>query len=201
MASKAKCVPRSSEPRAGRTGHKIAITGAQCTGKTTLVNALGDEMEWDVVPELARIAVKKGYKLNGDADYSTQHYLIRAQMEWERERDGHNMVCDRSTLDALAHSIHMYCEGKLREGELRTLANLALPWAHTYDLHVLTVPGDCPMVDDGLRSTDVDFQNTIYRLCRHLLARYNIPFITVRGSVDERVGIVLTELKKRNIMK
>lgn len=180
--------------------HKIAITGGHCTGKTTLTRAIGEITRWEVSPEFARIAADQGYKLNMEADYGTQRFIMNAQIKWERGREGHNMVCDRSTIDALAHSTHMYCEGRMGEFHLKALATLALPWARTYDLHILTVPGDCPMVDDGVRSTDVEYQDSIFRQCRHLLTRYNIPHITVRGSVEERVGQVMAELRKRKII-
>src|SRR3989338_4306995 len=88
---------------------KIAITGAQGVGKTTLAEQINkDYPDFKILPEAARLAKEAGYRLDHTATTETELWLIAKQIELESEQG--RWVADRSCIDLLAYIQHLFSE-------------------------------------------------------------------------------------------
>ncbi len=94
----------------------VSFTGAQSTGKTTLINELScllQSADWTIVPEVTRL-VKRQFdvdinELGGDDTQAliiTQH-LINSLSHKD------NVIMDRCIIDGLVYTNYLYSEGKV----------------------------------------------------------------------------------------
>lgn len=175
---------------------KIALTGSHGTGKTTLARALAEKLCLPLITDRARSAAKKAEvnhagELRRDRFKATyfQCLVLINQLFAEMNED---FVSDRSTLDFLA-----YWQAY---GLPKNTAYQSLCLANRYDLLVY-VPVFFPPESDGFRDTDSDFQREVDRRILELLSLVTWPVITVSGSVEERVQMVINWLNGRKEAK
>lgn len=165
---------------------KIVITGAQGVGKTTLAHQINkDYPDFKILPEAARLAIEAGYKLDQTATVETEHWLIAKQVELESEKG--KWVADRCGIDLLAYIEHLFSD----DLSLIEFANKTLvPRFRNYDLVLYLPSGEFAIEDDGVRTTDVEFQKAIDQRVRDVLERHKIPFVQIVGSPAERLARV-----------
>ena len=165
---------------------KIAITGAQGVGKTTLAEQINNDYpDLKILPEAARLAKQAGYNLDQTATIETELWLIRKQIELESIEN--NWVADRCGIDLLAYIHHLFSkESALMEFATKTL----VPRFSNYDLVLYLPSGQFAIEDDGVRVTDIKFQQAIDRRVRDVLEAHKIPFIKIVGSPKERLAKV-----------
>ena len=171
---------------------KIAITGAQGVGKTTLARQINKEYpDFKILPEAARLAQEIGYKLDHTATTETELWLIAKQIELEKTES--NWVADRSCLDLLAYIQYLFS----KEYALIEFANKTLPPRFgNYDLVLYLPSGQFAIEDDGVRTTDLKFQQAIDKRIRDVLEKHKIPFVEIIGSPEERLEKVKKLIKK-----
>lgn len=162
---------------------KIAITGAQGVGKTTLAQQINKDYPLlKILPEAARLAQKAGYKLDHTATVETELWLISKQIELESEED--NWVADRCGIDLLAYIQYLFSqEFNLIEFATKTL----IPKFSNYDLVIYLPSGEFAIEDDGLRTTDIKFQKDIDNQIKDILEKHKIKFVKIIGSPNERM--------------
>lgn len=180
-------------------GYKLAVSGGQCTGKTTLAKALSKRLDWEASPEFARIAAAEGYGINEHADIISQTRIIQLQVDWETERADYNLICDRSPLDALAYASELHRRGRMSAKELEILADIARIWIQSYTLHIIPSPRDCRMEDDGVRWLDEAARDRIHDRIITIVSALGLPYIEVSGTVEQRTEQVMDELMERGI--
>jgi nicotinamide riboside kinase len=170
---------------------KIVITGAQGVGKTTLAEQINkDYPDFTILPEAARLAKEAGYNLDHTATVETEHWLIAKQIELESEES--KWVADRCSIDLLAYIQHLFAE----EAALIEFATLTLvPRFSNYDLVLYLPAGEFAIEDDGVRTTDIKFQEAIDKRIKNILKEHKIEFITVVGTPAERLSKVKDLLK------
>ena len=170
---------------------KIAIIGAQGVGKTTLAEQINkDYPDLKILPEAARLAKEIGYALDKTATIETEFWLIMKQIELENGES--EWVADRSCIDLLAYIHHLFPEeSALIEFATKTL----VPEFHNYDLVLYLPSGQFAIEDDGLRLTDLKFQQAIDWRIRDVLEKHKIPFVKIIGSPKERLAKVKNLLK------
>lgn len=162
---------------------KIAIIGAQGVGKTTLAKQINQHYpDFKILPEAARLAVEAGYKLDHTATTETELWLIAKQIELESEE---NMwVADRCCIDLFAYILHLFSkESSLIEFATKTL----VPRFREYDLVLYLPSGEFVIEDDGIRTTDLKFQQDIDERIRDILEKHKISFLKIVGSPEERL--------------
>ncbi len=162
---------------------KIAITGAQGVGKTTLAQQINKEYpDFKILPEAARLAKEAGYNLDQIATTETEFWLVTKQIELENGEG--KWVADRSCIDLLAYIRHLFSEeSALIKFATKTLA----PRFSKYDLVLYLPSGQFAIEDDGVRITDIKFQQAVDRQIRDVLEKHKIPFIKIVGSPKERL--------------
>lgn len=167
---------------------KVVFLGAPSTGKTSLTEKIAEEYSTVYVPEYGR-------------EYWEKHHIERrlSLMQLVEIANGHRNIEEEKLCDAnkylfidtdatTTHMFSLYYHGTSHP-HLVEMANEAL---QRYDLFFLC-EDDIPYSDTWDRSGEVNrtiFQKQIYA---DLLWR-KIPFISVKGPLDERVTFIKTVL-------
>lgn len=180
----------------------ISFSGAQSTGKTTLLDIIQKCPEYSsftFIDEVTRrLRREQGIPINDDADdYSlTQRAIIGDHM---KNVCLENAILDRCILDGLVYTQYFFRHGKV-SGDVMQLATdmyyTAMPY---YDIIFVTDPKDVPLIDDGERSADVSFRDEIIELFdqyRSWCSQFEHKFIDLSGNIEDRLHIIKTTLAK-----
>lgn len=157
---------------------KAALIGTHGVGKTTIAYEICSLLKRsgynvELVREVAR---RSPFPMNAGTTLEGQLWILHTQIaaELEAAQGAPNVVCDRSVLDNYCYLVNKF-------GRQRELEEWLLWWMKTYDLLAGIPPLGEPIIRDGFRSEDRDFQGRIDELLKELL--HEPPFDTLRGRV------------------
>ncbi len=184
----------------------ISFTGAQSSGKSTLLKALKEDpsfIGWEFEPEITR-GLKEKYNLaiNEEGDDWTQIITLHSHVDNYLKYKDKDVILDRCAADALAYTIYLYyAKGRVSREVVEYAEFLFKKLYFKYDIIFYTDP-NIPLVDDGVRSTDIAFRNYIIRLFENMLFIDfpNKNVVRLTGTVEERLKIVKEEIEKRQIV-
>ncbi|MDX1939803.1 MAG: ATP-binding protein [Saprospiraceae bacterium] len=163
---------------------KIAITGPESTGKTTLTRQLAAHYDTLWVPEYARYYLTL---LNRPYTQEDVLEIAKGQLHWESELTKLTdtlLFCDT---DLIVIKIWLKFKYNLEDEWLESQLK-----KHRYDLHFLC-DIDLPWQDDPLRENpNLEDRKTLYALYLKELSLLGAPFIEISGPEEER----LTQAKK-----
>jgi GTPase SAR1 family protein len=166
---------------------KIVIAGAQCTGKSTLLNELKKEVtlsHFTFFNEIVRSLVKEeGIKINRNADYESQISIFKKHKENSLIPD---FVSDRSSIDAFVYSYKNFKAGCFTENEFLEFESLFLETSSLYD-KIFFLPVEFEITSDGFRDTDKSYQKEINDLFLEVFYLYGINFISLTGDIIQRL--------------
>lgn len=145
---------------------KLAFVGSHGVGKTTAAYKLAAKLKHlnftcEIVHEAARNCP---FSINQDAQEETHLWILAKQIQTELEASQKTdlVICDRSVLDTMAY--HERVLETLSYPTLTGLNEFVWSFMPTYDYLVYIRPDDStPLVDDGVRDIDRDFQLDIHR--------------------------------------
>ena len=167
---------------------KIAFTGAQSTGKTTLLKELKRDPElslkYDFRDEITRRMQRKGLSINESGDDITQLLIMNSHI---KNSLIDNVIMDRCALDGLIYTDWMYGKGKVQQWVIEYAENVFNLLIDRYD-YIFYLTPEFDIEDDGVRSTDIDFRNDIVDLFDHYITIYKIPVIKLTGTVEQRLN-------------
>ena len=187
----------------------FSFTGAQCTGKTTLLKHLYKEngdYPFVFIPEVTRL-VKREYNMpiNESGGDLTQ-MLIMTEHVRNIFRDradyivrGIHQIFDRCALDGIVYSYYLLNEGKISRSTFDACELIWKKLKDRYDVIFYTSPDDVKLVDDGERSIDIKFRENIINLFNMYMESYKGEVVTLRGSVKERLKSIKETLESHNI--
>lgn len=174
---------------------RIALIGSFSTGKTTLAELLANELNLPLLPETAREVVELGFKLDKDATPETEALIFLKQ--YNNELSTEEFVGDRSLIDVMAYA------GWVLDNQPRTKETVL--WDECLKLaerqlrgnysHVFYLPIEFPIVLDGLRPDDPDFQSEIDERLLRIARTHDIRYVTLKGSIQERMDQIRLVLK------
>jgi len=173
------------------TDLRIAIVGSFSTGKTTLAELIARRLELPLLPEAAREVVALGFKLDKDATPETETLIFLKQ--YNNELSTERFVGDRSLIDVMAYA-GWVLDNQPRSKEMSLwdeCVQLAERRLRTAYSHVFYLPIEFPIVLDGLRPDDPEFQREIDRRILGLLDTHGIVHDTITGSIEERMDKIL----------
>lgn len=176
---------------------KIAISGSHSQGKTTLVNALKEGnylKDFKFKTSLTRGLQESGFNINEDGNEVTQLAVMTKHLQYLSEKG--SIVYDRCALDGYAYSMSLPISLRML-GVIRELFSLMI---HRYDI-IFYVEPELPLVEDGQRTVDREFFNTVVNSFEAIIKAYNVPVIRINGSVENRIEQILKAItiKQNNL--
>ena len=164
---------------------RIAITGPESSGKTSLASALAEKLGVVWVPEYAR-----NYLMERGGNYSREDLdkIARGQFEsW-------NMQSDQDFLISDTEMVVMKVWSEFKYGSSSHTINSLL---HNQDFdHYFLCRPDIPWEDDPLRENP-DQRDQLFTLYVHELESLGVSFSIVEGNLEERIEFCLKVLTDR----
>jgi NadR type nicotinamide-nucleotide adenylyltransferase len=160
---------------------RVAILGAESTGKSTLACALAERYATAWVPEYLREFVETRQRVPHEAE---QRHIAVTQIEREDIAAGSAdgvLFCDTTPLMTSIYSRFYW--GRV-DARIDALAK-----GRSYDLTVVAAP-DCPWAADGLQRESEEVRRIIHEELIRTLTSLTIPFLIVAGPVAERIDTV-----------
>lgn len=170
---------------------KIALLGAESTGKSTLATALATHLRQQgnsvaVVPEVLREWVTREGR-----EPRPEEQLPIAQEQESRVDDAAAAAPDTIVIaDTTALMVAIYSGMLFADGELY---RFALERQRRYDLTLL-LGLDLPWVADGLQRIGAQVREPVDALIRKALADAGLPYRVVYGQGAERVANALAAI-------
>lgn len=167
---------------------RVAVTGSECTGKTSLATELGRRYGTIVVPEYARQLVEE---IQRPLEASDVDAIARGQIEVERSMLPHArdlIVLDTDLLSTVVYSHHYY--GSCRDWIEQALGE------RPADLYLLCGI-DVTWTSDGLQRDRGGRREEMQELFRRALVERHNDFVEIRGSLSERVDLAVAAIDDR----
>ena len=160
------------------TVNRIAILGAESSGKSVLAEALAQHYKTVWAPEYLREFVDQHQRAPKE-----EEQILIAQSQLEREtvltaQANQWLFCDTTPLMTAMYSRHYF---KRVDAELTALES-----RHDYDFTLVTAP-DFPWTADGLQRESAAVREHIHQELVQMLDEREIPFLLVDGSLSNRV--------------
>jgi len=180
---------------------RVSFTGAQSTGKTTLLNKCKEVYkDYKFVDEVTRY-VRKTYdvKINEIGGTETQLYILAEHIKNHLKPD-ENLILDRCILDGYVYTKYQVENKKVSEQVLHAFNGVFAVLIDKLDYIFYTDPSDVKLVDDGERSVDYKFRDDIIFLFEDLINYKMSPknrekVIRLSGTVEERMKTIEEYLK------
>ena len=153
---------------------RIAITGPESCGKTTLSAALAECYHVSYIPEFARNYLEQ---IQGQYQCSDLDIIAQGQLKSLLSFNGQIAICDSdfSVLELWSKSKYNKVSDNIKE----------LVAKDYFDLHVLCTP-DMPWESDPLRENP-NSRAELFELYKTNLNKYNKNFIEVNGPHENRL--------------
>lgn len=172
---------------------RIAIVGAESTGKTTLAQELAEHFHTVWVPEYGReyTEVRVGRVAFFDYKWSNEEFVLIARKQIELEDHlaksaNRVLICDT---DVLATCIWQERYMGSCSAEVDSIAS-----QRRYDLYLLT-DCDIPFMQDGLRDGE-HLRQWMTNRFRDELNRRKLPWILIYGSREQRLRTAIDAVEK-----
>ena len=152
---------------------RIAFTGVQCTGKTTLIDALMKDPAFEgftVIKESIRSLKDKGYHINEDGNDDTQIAVMNAHIMNLIPTD---TLIDRCAIDGLCYGEYSFNHGKI---SVDTLNFCRVVWELTRDYYdfIFYIRPECDLIEDGTRSVNKEFRDEVLKIFdKYITETYN----------------------------
>ena len=191
----------------------FSFTGAQSTGKTTLLEHLKcknlGNHSFEFIPEVTRL-VRREYEvpINEGGDDMTQMLIMTEHIRniYKGRTDSLvrrvNKILDRCALDGIVYTHYLLDKGMISRTTYEACELIYKKLRSEYDVIFYTSPKDVELVDDGERSIDKDFREEIIDLFNLYLHSFNEQGHTVvllEGTVEERLETIKSTLDKLNV--
>lgn len=165
---------------------RIAILGAESSGKSTLCGALARRYDTLWVPEYLREFVDTHGRVPFESDQVGIACTQRAREDAAALQANEFLFCDTTPLMTALYS-RVYW-GRV-DAQLETLAS-----RHDYALTLVTAP-DTPWVADGLMRESEEVRQRVFAMLVAELDARGIRFVLVEGDLPHRLRQVEAALK------
>jgi nicotinamide riboside kinase len=176
---------------------KILLSGAQCVGKTTLVNSLKSiYKDWIYFDEVVRKLASKGIKVSELGNDETQLEVMKAHIEnLQIPKTNDIALYDRGALDCFGYSVWLHKRQKIKPETFNQSVGQFKTHIKEYD-YIFFIKPEFEIQDDGFRSTSKEFQTEMTEIFEKILADYQIKHTILSGSVIERIQTLQNTIKR-----
>ena len=179
----------------------VSFTGAQSTGKTTLLNILKSKnKDINFIDEVTR-RINREYDLpiNESGSTLTQLMIIADHIaNIYRKYDSDLVILDRCIIDGLVYSEWLYDNNNISISMIDLATEIYHSIYKKYDIIFYTDPKDVELVDDGERSIDKQFRDDIISSFDYRIKSLN-NVVVLSGTVEERLETVKKTFEKYNL--
>ena len=166
---------------------KIGFCGTMSVGKTTIVNALKELPEfnnYEFRTERSKYLRDLGIPLNNDSTIKGQFIFLA---ERASELFHENIITDRTVIDVmaftrLAESIPYYIGDEINQSASYLIGE--------YDYIFYISPEGVEIEDNGVRTTDVDYRDSVDVEIQNILRKFHHKIkklIILSGTTEERI--------------
>lgn len=183
----------------------ISFSGAQSTGKSTLLNACKEvyKDQFVFVPEITRELKRQfGVAINEQGTDLTQTLILAEHVKnyyrFIDKANNQNFLLDRCILDGYVYTRYLVNHGIVSDSSFAKVAErLLVELLPKHDMIFYTSPADVKLVNDGERSTNVEFRDEIIEIFESCMyfARGCTNVVVLEGSVEDRMQQI-----KQNIL-
>ena len=181
-----------------RSKMKIAITGAQSTGKSSLLDSIKRDDRRDgllpdyvFIDELTRSIKGKGIVINENGDNLTQLLTNNTHID---NIVTNNFISDRCIIDSYVYTVWLHRNNKIDDWVLNYSYHLFLTLVGMYD-KIFYLKPEFDVVDDGVRSSSITFRDEISTLFDSIISNYDIQVITLTGTIKDRTNQFYTHIQ------
>lgn len=157
---------------------RIAVLGAESSGKSTLCEALARHYGTVWVPEYLREFVDTRSRVPFESDQYPIALAQRAREDEAAERASRFLFCDTTPLMTALYSRQYW--GRV-DPQLARLDS-----RHDYAWTLVTAP-DSPWEPDGLMRESDEVRQKVHRMLLETLHARAIPYVLLEGSLEHRM--------------
>jgi thymidylate kinase len=184
----------------------VSFSGVQSSGKTTLLKACKEiySDRYEFVDEVTRLVRREfNVPINESGNGLTQCLITNKHIEnILRPRVKEGVILDRCILDGLCYTSYLHLEGNVPRWVFDYTKNVFERLVTQYDYIFYTDPYDVALVDDGERSTDVEFRNKMIETFEQVIVSYReileTKIVRLKGTVEERMEAIKIKLCQPN---
>jgi deoxyadenosine/deoxycytidine kinase len=169
--------------------YRISISGTHSTGKTSLFNSVINHIDIKqigCIPEIARILINKGFKLNQDiTEYGIINYITE-YLKHERIIQSEIVISDRSLIDLLAY-VKTNNSPKIRQKYVHLIEEVVFEESKRFDCYIY-IPIEFQLVLDNVRPSDILYQKEVENTYLQLFDYYRITPVVITGTIEERTN-------------
>lgn len=162
------------------------ITGAHGTGKSTLLNELRSIPGYSFSESVTR---KSGANINQEGDEDGQILILNTIIEYEKANGLYtkDYILDRSFIDFYAYTIYLHRRQKVTDETLTRIKEEFDIRKQYYNM-IFYLPIEFDIEQDGVRSTDIEFQKEIDSIISAILVDNELSFRPIIGTVEQRAN-------------
>lgn len=167
---------------------KILLSGAPCSGKTTLFDAIPRNDSFVFIPEVARIILSSQPHLKTESNFQEQ--LLREQLRLEKDAENSGallIICDRGYLDTIAYSRFF---GHPVNNEL-------ISQFSPYNIVFQTSIEGIPPVDEYATEEGFLERRCLDKIFHSLFQEMHIPLIELKGTPEKRLNDFLNHIQNQ----
>lgn len=199
----------------------ISFTGAQCTGKTTLLKKCKKTLcgkkfvkdnkdgtyrdQWNFVDEVTRKVMREdGLNINEDGDNLTQLFILKEHLQNHVVPGSEKWILDRCILDGYVYTRWLWNQGSVDKWILEYAGAMLSMLGKRLDAIFYTEPDDIPIEDDGERSIDKSFRDDIIGIYEEVMESsvstpgrdtWRKKVVRLSGTVDERMSTINSNIQ------
>ena len=177
----------------------IGFTGAQSTGKSTLLSKCSELRrknepfhEYTFIEEVTRKVKRDGHSINLEGNNITQLFILNEHVK-NHTAPG-NYVLDRCILDGYVYTCCLARRDIVSDWVCEYACNLLIELVDKLDIILYTEPDDIVLEDDGVRSVDYKFRQEIIDRYEQLFREnyyWKDKVVRLSGSVDDRMEQII----------
>lgn len=178
----------------------ISFTGAQSTGKTTLLNELKKDSAlsscFTFIDEITRSIQREGFKINEEGDDNTQIAIMKSHLQNSKNQ---NAIMDRCALDGLVYTYYLFKKKKVSYNTVIEAEKIFKECISKYDI-IFYIKPEFRIVKDGVRSVNRRFRRDIVKMFDYVIKYYGVKVIVLKGKVEERLNSIYRVLEERKVI-